>query len=148
MIDQSVFYDRRDNHCIPCEFWKGVCLKGHNLGSPAGCPIKKFPPVEGADYLQDRPAASTGSGEPRTGCCGGAPVIPHMSITGVMAQFTQAMAKWQKAGFPIASDTERARRVAICRSCPRYEWFHCQVCRCICLIKAGLDTEECPEKRW
>ena len=53
MIPRDVFYDRLEKHCKPCSEWDGVCLRGHALQSPTGCPMLKFEPIQAADYDPD-----------------------------------------------------------------------------------------------
>jgi len=150
MIASHVFRERFDVHCKNCEFWKGACLKGHALQSPAGCPLQKFPPVEGGDYLPDLPVPAAESGTAARPCCQGtsdAP-IPEMQWSEVFTHFKSAMQVWTDAGMPLTPDDAYAERVDTCKECPRYHWFHCRICKCLVYTKAKLQTETCPEKRW
>jgi hypothetical protein len=151
MIATHVFHERLNTHCKNCEFWKGVCLKGHALQGPAGCPLKKFPPVEGADYLPDLPVPNTApvATAPKPCCNQGenAP-IPEMTWPEVFGHFRSAMQQWKEAGLPLTPDDAYAERVDTCKECPRYHWFHCRICKCIVYTKAKLQTETCPEGRW
>jgi hypothetical protein len=151
MIAHRVFYDRRDNYCTKCEHWRGACLRGHQLASPAGCPLKKFEPVEGADYAQDmpeQPAAPVGGGK----CCGVSPVEEMKPVTWpeVLALFATSMVTWLLAGAPLVKSDVHATRHDTCKKCPtdRYKNFYCLDCKCICYIKTKLATEQCPRGYW
>lgn len=148
MIPAPVFRERLNTHCKNCEFWKGVCLKGHTLQGPMGCPLKKFPPVEGADYLPDLPLPQTPA--PRmTPCCGNTDTpLTEMTWPEVFSHFRSAVQAWQEAGFPLTPDDVYQKRIETCKNCPRYRWFQCRVCKCIVYTKAKLQTETCPEGRW
>lgn len=149
MIARDVFYDRRDSHCRKCEFWKGVCLKGHALSSPQGCPVKKFPPIQNADYAPDREVPKPGEGG-GAGCCGQAADMPPVSWGQVVGQFKSAMVDWTKAGLPVVSQEEHSQRVGTCRSneCGQYWLFYCKQCKCVAFLKAKLATEDCPKGLW
>lgn len=152
MMNDGVFQQRLLT-CRGCEFWKGVCLKGHNLKSPLGCPVQKFEPVDGAGYLPDRVVV-----EPlppvRTGCgtCG-KPVdasVPAMTQLEALDHLKTAMVDWAKSGFEVAPNDVFAERTRICRACPsgRYQWWQCRQCKCVVYVKARLATESCPLGHW
>lgn len=149
MIPRNVFYDRRDNHCAACPWWQGVCRKGHKLSSPMGCPLKKFPPVQNADYMEDRPVAP--GAVARGGCrgCADPPPVPlKLNFTGVLQHFARAMAEWTKAGMPLLDAQDHAARYGTCRTCPHYAMYQCELCQCIAYVKAKVATEDCPAGKW
>lgn len=148
MIDHDVFYDRLNNHCKLCEWWKNVCLKGHALSSPQGCPVQKFPPVEGAGYAPDKPPDSPV--QIVSGCCPDAPEMPPVTWGQVLLQFTASVAAWIKAGMPLATVEEHGQRYGQCRVCPHFNRFYCKKCKCIAYLKTKLATESCPDQppRW
>src|SRR5271157_673781 len=149
VIDSSVFYERLGRFCSVCPHWRGVCLKGHALALPEGCPLRLFPPVEGADYAaghQDSPGAP-----PLRECCGADSVMPPLTWTQVFISFTRSMAKWVAAGLPLVSREVHGERYAKCKSCTEFYGFYCKHCRCIALLKTKLGgDEQCPlpEPRW
>lgn len=155
MVSSSVFYQRRDQHCKLCEFWRGVCLKGHKLSSPAGCPVRKFEPVEGADYAPDKlvevhaPAL--------TGCCGqpageNQPESkpPAVRWEDVVAQFAKSLTEWVKQGLPLVPHVVHMERVGQCKKddCGEYRDFYCSACKCLVYVKGKLATEDCPKRLW
>lgn len=147
MISAEVFRQRRAL-CLACEHWAGACLKRHTLQAPVGCPARKFPPVDGADYLPDlapiaRPAPPTG-----TACCGQSAELKPLTYTQAVAHLTQSMSVWADAGFPFAPANVYEKRVALCKACEHYRFFQCKLCHCIVLSKAKLATEACPTGKW
>lgn len=148
MIPHEVFYERRDRHCKPCEHWRGVCLRGHNLASPAGCPLRKFPPIQGADYAKDHEPAPV---QAVTGCCGQHDDMPPLSWTDVIKAFTESMIAWAKSGLATVDSTVHGKRYNVgCKVCPHFHGFYCKKCKCIAYLKAKLATEICPDtpSRW
>lgn len=149
MIPRSIFYDRRDNYCLKCEFWKGRCLKKHALTSPQGCPIKKFPPIQNAGYSPDIEVepAKPPSGE----CCGkgGDPDLKPMSWADAAKHLAAAMAQWVRDGCPLTTDEIYQERVGTCQDgCPHFRWFQCRLCKCPIFTKAKVPTEKCDAGRW
>ncbi len=145
MIAHSIFYDRRDNHCTHCEFWKGACIKGHKLSSPAGCPVRKFEPVNGADYAPDVPLPEPT--EPGCGC-GKTDSVAPLTYPQAFGEFTRSLARWAIQGAPLANDEQHSARHGVCKVCPRYMHFQCTICKCVVMVKAKMLTEKCPEDRW
>jgi hypothetical protein len=150
VIPKNVFYARRDNHCTKCEFWKGACLKGHQLSSPQGCPIKKFDPINGADYAPDRPALEAPAVPPPGNCCGkGDDELKPMSWAQAITHLKDSMAQWERDGWPLLPDASYQARVNRCQDeCPHYRWFQCRLCKCFVFTKAKLPHETCPAGRW
>lgn len=146
MIDREAFYERRDKHCVPCEFWRGACLKGHALQSAQGCPLRKFPPIAGADYAPDKPVPV----EPPqiVSCCGGTPAMPPLTWPEVVRQFGISMARWVAEGCPVVDAHGHGERYGKCKSCTRFVGFYCEVCKCVAYLKAKVATESCPEGKW
>jgi hypothetical protein len=151
MIDHAVFYDRRDNYCLKCEHWKGACLRGHQLASPAGCPLKKFEPVGGADYAPDSPQQAPAP-IPGGKCCSSSPVeeLKVIGWSDVLSSFATAMVAWVKSGAALVDSAKHGQRYDKCKVCPskRYEKFYCRDCLCICYLKTKLATEKCPRQHW
>lgn len=55
MLPRQIFDDRMEQ-CKQCPEWNAVynvCLRGHRLQSPTGCPLRKFPPIFSAEYDKD-----------------------------------------------------------------------------------------------
>lgn len=149
MIARDIFYQRLPV-CQTCEHWRGVCLKGHPLQSPVGCPIRKFEPVEGAGYHEDRSYTDQPSGT--RPCCAGLPpgvddVVP-MTWHQALAAFAASMAKFASEGFQLADGKVYSDRLVQCRSCEEYRHFQCRLCKCVCLAKAKVAHEQCPKKKW
>ena len=84
---------------------------------------------------------------------------PHLIPPGApekVVRYAQATADWVKAGRPTRTDTEVAKILEICHSCP--EWLKEQeACRlCGCLINSGGPwtnkarrlNEHCPQEKW
>jgi hypothetical protein len=154
MIPREIFYFRLEQHCKLCSEWDGVCLRGHALQSPAGCPMRKFEPILSAEYAEDRgrvtrPKSATG------GCAGcGAPVdpdaLPALTWPQVLANFGESMERWVAAGMPLTPGPEHDRRNGICNSnqCGQFRGYYCKLCKCVTYTKSGLATEYCPLGKW
>jgi hypothetical protein len=150
MLPRNIFYDRRDNYCTKCEFWKGSCRKGHSLSSPQGCPIKKFPPIEGASYAPDLPAREVSNAVDSTNCCGRTdPDLTPMTWKEAADHLSASLVEWARTGFPITSDEVYAERVVTCQDdCRNYRWFQCRLCKCLIFTKARVPSEKCPAEKW
>jgi hypothetical protein len=149
VIPKNVFYDRRDSHCLKCEFWKGACLKGHQLSSPLCCPLKRFEPINGADYAPDRPAPEAPSIPPPGNCCGEDAVLKPMNWNQAITHLAESLKQWQAEGRPLAPENVYNDRVGSCQdNCPHYRWFQCRLCKCLVFAKAKLPHETCPAGRW
>lgn len=153
MVNRDVFQQRL-SICKTCEFWQGVCLKGHNLGSPLGCPVRRFEPVSGAGYLPDTVVVKPLEPVRTAGCSScGKPVdetLKPLTQLEAIDSLRVSMAKWAESGFSLASDEVFSARTRVCRACPsgRYQWFQCRQCRCVVYVKAKLATESCPLGHW
>lgn len=149
MISRSEFLRRRDQFCIRCDFWKGVCLKGHSLSSAQGCPLRKFDPVDGADYAADAPVAPAEDAPKPGGCCGGEADVEPMTWTQAVSHLAASMRDWVKAGVPLTPDDVYNTRVDTCKNeCPHYRHFQCRLCKCLVMAKARVPGEKCPADRW
>lgn len=52
---------------------------------------------------------------------------------------------------PIAASQELLlTRLQVCSGCPEYDKYMdtCKICWCVIHIKARLQGEECPKKKW
>jgi len=150
MIDAKIFYARQDI-CRVCPHWKGVCLKGHGLASPLGCPIQRFAGVEGAGFMEDRPPASVEVAAVQP-CCGGAaaPDVKELTYSEAALALVNDMKAWKAAGFPLLPEMPYLERVGICKKCPGdfYRFFQCRACKCLIYSKAKLPTTVCPGGYW
>lgn len=151
MINAKVFYERQDI-CKVCPHWKGVCLKGHGLASPLGCPERRFAGVEGAGFMEDRPPAKI-EVNPVQPCCGGAAApedVKELTYTEAALAFVNDMKAWKEAGFPLLPEMQYLERVGICKACPGgfYRWYQCRACKCLIFSKAKLPTTVCPGGYW
>ena len=67
---------------------------------------------------------------------------------------TYSAIEWARAGFPVVSDEEYAKRSAICHACPFFDqnaFFgdgKCTKCGCDFKLKSKMATESCPEDKW
>lgn len=67
---------------------------------------------------------------------------------------TYSALEWARAGFPVVSDEEYAKREAICLACPFFDasaFFgdgKCTQCGCDFKLKSKMATEKCPEGKW
>lgn len=149
MIDSEVFYARLNNHCKACPSWKNVCLKGHALSAPEGCPLRKFPPVEGAAYAEDKQAAEE-SPQPVKGCCGEGAEMPPLTWGQVLLHFTKSVAVWIAQGLPLVDSETHGQRYGKCKTCDKFNKFYCKQCKCVAYLKTKLATEVCPldPPRW
>jgi hypothetical protein len=146
MIPRTEFYAHQAI-CKSCEFWSGVCLKGHALQSAQGCPLHKFEPIAGAGYAPDRPVQPAPE---YPGCCGQKPDMPPLTWPQVLQEFTLTMAQWAVAGFPLADGAQHQARYGQCKLCPDFVNFYCGRCRCVAYVKTKLKTAACPapSPRW
>jgi len=151
MISRQIFYERLAL-CKACSEWDGVCLRGHGLQSPTGCPLRKFEPILNTDYDEDR--GRTVATKLRSGCsgCGSKEVdpdaLPEITWAGVVKHLAESMAEWQKSGFATVGHAEHERRYEICKGCPKFQGYYCKLCRCPCYSKTKLATEYCPLGGW
>ena len=143
-MQNALFYERLNTFCKLCPYWSGVCLRGHGLASPEGCPLKKFPPEGSADYAVDRPATPSAPGVARD-CngCGGAH-MPSMTWGQVLASFVKSMAEWIKVGAPVVDSRVHGLRYGQCKKCVEFRAFYCRHCKCLCFVKSKLASEQCP----
>lgn len=149
MLPKNVYNDRLENCCKRCEFWHRMrCRKGHVISSTTGCPVRKFPPIHGADYDQDREPHPLE--EEMSDCCGYSRTMQDMSWAQVAAQFAKAMAKWARAGLPRVSAAVHGQRQVPCATCPHRQGYWCGKCKCLIYLKTKLATEQCPDDppRW
>jgi len=148
MIPRDVFYDRLGKHCQQCEHWANVCLKGHASSSPEGCPIYKFPPIQGAQYASVREAPSPPA---FANCCGNTiQELEPLTWPQVLAHFAESMTKWIASGMKVVKKDTHMSRYGTCKlnTCGEFRDFYCHHCKCIAYCKAKLATETCPKKLW
>jgi hypothetical protein len=73
------------------------------------------------------------------------------SLKELAANFTDAVGRWSKAGFPVASRAVFDQRLETCRACPNWGTdgiiARCSVCGCLGL-KLWAGSERCPEGKW
>lgn len=130
---------RRHAVCLTCDLWRGRCTKGHVLQGPLGCPDGKFPPLYGTSAA---PQPSRVVVEPPCTSCG--VEVKQLTYTEAASALARAMAEWIKAGVPLASTAVYKKRMSVCYKCTFYKHHQCQICRCVCMIKAKLGTSACP----
>jgi hypothetical protein len=152
MIPHEEFYRRRDEFCAPCEHWRGVCLRGHKLSSPQGCPLQKFPPILGADYAVDmQPRTESAPGAPG-GCCGSgaADELKPLSWGQAIQHLQDSLEQWNREGRKLTPEKDYLGRVDKCQTnqCGHYKWFQCRLCKCFVFAKAKLPHESCPAGLW
>jgi hypothetical protein len=152
MIPRNDFYDRLEHHCQPCSEWDGVCLRGHDLASPTGCPLRKFAPVQAASYDPDRGRVVQPRNQQGCSGCGAAidaDALPPITWPQVIANFAASMTNWIRAGMPLTDANEHGRRYGICTQCQsHFKGYYCKLCRCVCYIKTKPQTEYCPIGKW
>lgn len=147
-MDHAIFVERT-NHCRPCEFWRGACTRGHALTGDAGCPLQKFPGINGAGHQPDVSPAPTLPSTSAGSCCGGRPAeLRPVTWSQVWQQLVAAEKRWRDAGHPLAGPAEYARRTGLCKGCEHYQWFQCRQCMCVVPVKAKVQTETCPAGKW
>ncbi len=63
---------------------------------------------------------------------------------------TGALIRWTASGFVVASQTEQAKRRAICQACEFHDAVHnkCNSCNCWLSAKIRMATEACPLSKW
>lgn len=131
-----------------CAHWRSVCLKGHALSSPEGCPLRKFASVDGAGYAPERPDAQMPV--PKVGCCGQSSELTPLTWPQVIAHFGQAMLRWAKEGLPMVGQKVHGERYAQCVACDQFKGFYCAHCKCVAYLLTKVATSECPKTppRW
>lgn len=78
---------------------------------------------------------------------------PSPSLIEMSANFTGAMVRWVKLGFPVVQEEVFQKRLEICRGCQfwdedaRFGFGKCQKCGCG-KTKMYLATESCPLGKW
>lgn len=73
----------------------------------------------------------------------------------LVTNFTGAVSKWAKAGFPVTSEEDYETRIKICQGCPNWKvnplkidvLGTCKICGCTG-FKPWLATENCPINKW
>ena len=125
-------------------------MKGHKLTSPQGCPIRKFEPIQGADYAPDRPSPKAAEIPPPGNCCGAKEdELKPMTWAEAAQHLTESMKQWRKDGYPTTPDNVYNARVSQCQEgCPHYRFFQCRLCKCLVFTKAKVPNEQCPADRW
>jgi hypothetical protein len=148
-VDAPVFYARRAI-CLQCEFWRGVCLKGHALQGNLGCPLLKFEGMNGEGYLPDQPVPQPALPPAGKLCCGAVEDLKPLTWPEVWKHLVKSTREWQAAGYPITPAELYRKRIRACKSCRQgqYQWFQCKHCKCVVYTKALLATETCPFKLW
>lgn len=148
MVPRKVFYERMEQHCKQCQHWANVCLLGHQLASPEGCPEKKFAPIQGAQYAVPREAVAP---PVLTGCCNNSTEeLKALTWPEVLAHFAESMTRWVAEGCPLVKKEAHAARYSKCKSneCGQFRSFYCHHCKCIAYTKAKVATETCPKGMW
>lgn len=88
----------------------------------------------------------------RSRIAAGQPTImgPGPSPAVMAANLGRALFDWAVSGFSMASDEERARRLAICGACAEWDGARCRICGCYTTYKVQMKTEHCPlpEPKW
>lgn len=74
-------------------------------------------------------------------------------LTQQIKNFTTSVTRHVIAGTPQATDSEREKRMSICRNCPLFngedpENPRCNECGCYLKIKTSWALESCPQKKW
>lgn len=140
-VNQQEF-DRRLQTCEACEFFKNrVCTRGHILQSMLGCPLKRFPGMNGLGYAEVQNPTPAPPGP--CGGCGGDTLPKSMSWPEVLAEFYKTTSEWARLGFPLSDNEEHSRRLKLCAPCPHYRHFQCALCKCFVFIKAKLLSAHC-----
>jgi hypothetical protein len=149
MLSRQAFYERLAI-CQNCSEWDGVCLRGHALQSPTGCPMRKFAPILNTAYDEDRGRVVAPPGQKT--CCGSKPVdpnaLPELTWAEVLQHLADSMAQWRESGFATVSHAEHKKRHDLCKACPQYVGYRCKLCQCVAYSKAKLATEYCPLGGW
>ena len=55
-----------------------------------------------------------------------------------------AVVRFVASGGELASDEEKARRLAICEACDQFSHGRCRRCGCLLMAKVAAATEHCP----
>ena len=148
MLPKNV-YNSRLEICKMCEFWnRSRCRKGHLISSTTGCPIQKFPPINGADYDTNTSPAPVET--PVQGCPGCPQSVQNLSWEQVADHFARSMATWAKSRLAVVSPAIHSQRQAKCAVCPHRSGYWCTPCKCLIYLKTKLATEQCPDNppRW
>lgn len=81
--------------------------------------------------------------------------LDEPTLADMATNFAKATAGWVTAGFPVVSESEYDRRLAICRSCQfwdesaRLGYGKCNHKSCGCgKGKLWMGSQSCPEKLW
>lgn len=65
-----------------------------------------------------------------------------------IAGFAKAVLKHVGAGRPMATEEQKAARLARCRACEHYDDGRCRLCGCGLDMKAGWADQGCPAGKW
>lgn len=69
------------------------------------------------------------------------------TLTELLTNFTGAMLRWGKAGFPILPQDKIRARLDVCQSCEHWTGSKCGKCGCR-QFKLWMATERCPLGKW
>jgi hypothetical protein len=81
------------------------------------------------------------------------PAVSLPSKSDLVRNFSAAVGRWLKAGFPVVSGDLYRARLSTCRTCPHWDGKafagsgKCRLCGCA-KSKLWLATEACPDGRW
>jgi hypothetical protein len=155
-VTAETFYARLNICQAGCDYWDGACRKGHTLRVPVGCPVRKFPPIAGFGFMENKTAPAVSQHPTRCEGCGKDDELPTLTWLEIIAQFGDAMLRWAKAGLPVLSGPAHGVRYRTCAGdtksgtprCTYFKDFYCHRCRCVAYVKSKLATETCPEDKW
>lgn len=76
------------------------------------------------------------------------PAYPSLARQAV--NLAGAVASHVASGLAEASESEKARRLAVCRACPSFDATEsrCRECGCYMEAKAGWESGTCPLGKW
>jgi len=114
-----------------------------------GCPVRKFPPINEAAYMEDTPVPPPARASGNCHGCGEFdPADLPLTFGEVTKHFAKAVSTWIAEGLPLVDAKVHGARYAACRGCIHFKNYQCKLCRCIVYIKAKLATAECPKQLW
>lgn len=64
------------------------------------------------------------------------------------ANLAGAVVRFVASGGEMATEEEKARRLAICHDCDRFEAGRCRECGCRLVAKIAMASEHCPVGKW
>jgi hypothetical protein len=69
-------------------------------------------------------------------------------VCGKAKNLIKSLRDWGADGIPITTQKDYNNRIKACKSCEHFKMPICGKCGCIMMVKARMETSECPIGKW